>query len=52
MQYTINHAGVEKRARGEMYNAFRLGIEKNNEKVEPDYDIVLQSKQQKGYNEK
>ena len=29
-----------------MYDAFRLGIEKNNE-VEPDYDIVLQSKRQK-----
>ena len=50
MQYTINHAGVEKRARGEMYDAFRLGIEKNDEGKEPDYDIVLQSKRQKGYN--
>ena len=49
---TCRGAGVEKRARGEMYDAFRLGLEKNNEKVEPDYDIVLQSKQQKGYNEK
>jgi hypothetical protein len=50
MQYTVNHAGVEKRARGEMYDAFRLGIEKNDEGKEPDYDIVLQSKRQKGYN--
>jgi hypothetical protein len=50
MQYTINHAGVQKRARGEMYDAFRLGIEKNNEDKEPDYDIVLQSKREKGYN--
>ena len=50
MQYTINHAGVQKRARGEMYDAFRLGIEKNNEGKEPDYDIVLQSKREKGYN--
>ena len=33
-----------------MYDAFRLGIEKNNEDKEPDYDIVLQSKRQKGYN--
>ena len=50
MQYTVNHACVEKRARGEMYDAFRLGIEKNDEGKEPDYDIVLQSKRQKGYN--
>jgi hypothetical protein len=50
MQYTVNHAGVEKRARGEMYDAFRLGIEKNDEGKEPDYDIVLQSKREKGYN--
>jgi hypothetical protein len=49
MQYTINHAGVEKRARGKMYNAFRLGVETNDQGVQPDYDIVLQSKQQKGY---
>ena len=33
-----------------MYDAFRLGIEKNNEGKEPDYDIVLESKRQKGYN--
>ena len=33
-----------------MYDAFRLGIEKNNEDKEPDYDTVLQSKRQKGYN--
>ena len=52
MQYTLNHSRVEKQARGDMYDAFRLGIEKNNENVEPDYDIVLQSKRQKGYNEK
>ena len=50
MQFTLNHAGVEKRARGEMYDAFRLGLEKNNEDKEPDYDTVLQSKRQKGYN--
>ena len=31
MQFTLNHSGVEKRARGEMYDAFRLGLEKNNE---------------------
>jgi hypothetical protein len=31
MQYTLNHAGVKKRARGEMYDAFRMGIEKNNQ---------------------
>ena len=49
MQYTINHAGVEKRARGEMYDAFRLGIETNDEGVQPDYNLVLQSKRQKGY---
>ena len=52
MQYTINHAGVQKRARGEMYDAFRLGIEKNNEGKEPDYDIVLQSKREKGITQK
>ena len=52
MQFTLNHAGVEKRARGEMYDAFRLGIEKNDQGNEPDYDIVLQSKRQKGYNYK
>ena len=39
---------VYKSARGEMYDAFRLGIEKNNEGKEPDYDIVLESKRQKG----
>ena len=50
MQYTINHAGVEKRARGEMYDAFRLGLAKNDEGVQPDYDLVLQSKRQKGFN--
>ena len=33
-----------------MYDAFRLGIEKNNEGKEPDYDIVLESRRQKGYN--
>ena len=47
MQYTINHAGVKKRTRGDMYNAFRLEIEKNDEGNEPDYDIVLQSKRKK-----
>ena len=52
MQYTINHAGVQKRALGEMYDAFRLGIEKNNEKVEADNDIVLQSKREKGITHK
>ena len=52
MQFTLNHAGVEKRARGEMYDAFRLGIEKNNDDIEPDYDVVLQSKRQKGYNDR
>ena len=52
MQYTLNHARVEKQARGDMYDAFRLGIEKNNENVEADNDIVLQSKRQKGYNAK
>ena len=52
MQYTLNHARVEKQARGDMYDAFRLGIEKNNENVEADNDIVLQSKRQKGYNDK
>ena len=30
MQYTLNHSRVEKQARGNMYDAFRLGIEKNN----------------------
>ena len=52
MQYTLNHARVEKQGRGDMYDAFRLGIEKNNENVEADNDIVLQSKRQKGYNDK
>ena len=50
MQFTVNHANVDKRARGDMYDAFRLGLEKNDEGVEPDYDLVLQSKRQKGYN--
>ena len=52
MQYTINHAGVEKRARGEIYDAFRLGLANNDEGVQPDYDLVLQSKRQKGYDYK
>jgi hypothetical protein len=52
MQFTLNHAGVEKRARGEMYDAFRLGIKTNDAGVEPDYDTVLQSKRQKGYDYK
>ena len=30
-----------------MYDAFRLGIEKNDQGNDPDYDIVLQSKRQK-----
>ena len=30
MQYTVNHSTVEKRARGDMYDAFRLGIETND----------------------
>ena len=56
MQYTINHAGVEKRARGEMYDAFRLGIDRTNPDdpmtlaPEPDYATVLKSKVEKGYN--
>ena len=50
MQYTVNHSTVEKRARGDMYDAFRLGIETNEQGVQPDYDTVLQSKRQKGYN--
>ena len=33
-----------------MYDAFRLGIETNDQGVQPDYDTVLQSKRQKGYN--
>jgi len=52
MQYTVNHAGVEKRARGETYDAFRLGLANNDEGVQPDYDLVLQSKRQKGYDYK
>ena len=52
MQFTLNHAGVEKRARGEMYDAFRLGIKTNDAGVQPDYDTVLQSKRQKGYDYK
>ena len=28
MQFTVNHANVDKRERGEMYDAFRLGLEK------------------------
>ena len=52
MQFTLNHAGVEKRARGEMYDAFRLGIATNDAGVQPDYDTVLQSKRQKGYDYK
>ena len=47
MQYTVNHSTVEKRARGDMYDAFRLGIETNEQGVQPDYDTVLQSKRQK-----
>ena len=49
MQYTVNHSTVEKRARGDMYDVFRLGIETNEQGVQPDYDTVLQSKVNKGY---
>ena len=38
MQFTVNHANVDKRERGEMYDAFRLGFTKNDEGYEPDYD--------------
>jgi hypothetical protein len=63
MQYTLNHADVQKEARGGMYDAFRLGLERTNPELEinkdgydpilrqpePDYDAVLESKLQKGY---
>jgi hypothetical protein len=63
MQYTLNHADVQKEARGGMYDAFRLGLERTNPELEinkdgydpilrqpePDYDTVLESKLQKGY---
>ena len=63
MQYTLNHADVQKNARGEMYDAFRNGLERSNPELEinkngydpilrqpePDYDTVLKSKLQKGY---
>ena len=48
MQFTLNHSEVEKRVRGGMYDAFRLGLDRNNQ-PEPDYDTVLQSKVDKGY---
>ena len=48
MQFTLNHSEVEKLSRGDMYDAFRLGLDRNN-KPEPDYDTVLQSKVDKGY---
>ena len=47
MQFTVNHANVDKRERGEMYDAFRFGLTKHDEGYEPDYDLVLQSKRQK-----
>ena len=49
MQFTLNHSDVDKRTRGEMYDAFRLGLDRNNQGPEPDYDTVLQSKVNKGY---
>ena len=63
MQYTLNHADVQKDARGEMYDAFRNGLERSKPELEinkdgydpilrqpePDYDTVLKSKLQKGY---
>jgi hypothetical protein len=50
MQFTLNHSVVDRAARGEMYDAFRLGLDRNNQ-PEPDYDTVLQSKVNKGYKE-
>jgi hypothetical protein len=58
MQYTLNHADVQKNARGEMYDAFRLGVDRYNADdpmtlaPEPDYETVLKSKVEKGYNTK
>jgi hypothetical protein len=50
MLFTLNHSEVEKRVRGDMYDAFRLGLDRNNNQgPEPDYDTVLQSKVDKGY---
>ena len=49
MQFTLNHSDVEKRTCNEMYDAFRLGLDRNNQGPEPDYDTVLQSKVNKGY---
>ena len=50
MQFTLNHSEVDKRVRGDMYDAFRLGLDRNNHQgPEPDYDTVLQSKVNKGY---
>ena len=44
MQFTLNHSQVEKQTRGDMYDAFRLGLDRNNNPgPEPDYDTVLQS---------
>ena len=58
MQFTLDHAGVQKQARGEMYDAFRLGVDRTNPDdpmtlaPEPDYKTVLKSKLEKGYNTK
>jgi hypothetical protein len=49
MQYTLNHADVQKNACGEMYDAFRLDIDRINPDVpmtlapEPDYETVLKA---------
>jgi hypothetical protein len=64
MQYTLNHAVVQKEARGVMYDVFCHGLERTNPELEikkdgydpilrqpePDNDTVLQSKLQKGCN--
>jgi hypothetical protein len=58
MQFTLDHADVQKQARGEMYDAFRLGVDCINPDdpmtlaPEPDYETVLKSKLEKGYNTK
>jgi hypothetical protein len=39
---------VSKSAHGEMFDAFRLGLEKNDQGKEPDYDIVPKANGKKG----
>ena len=56
MQYTLDHADVQKHACGEIYDAFRLAVDRTNpddpmqRQAEPDYETVLNGKLEKGYN--